>query len=548
MRLLRIASGITSITILAGAVTACSEMQDPVVENEDTSTESAAVSAEDEITAAALGKAMATGIVGSVAGGIASHFINGLLFPESQYNEAELVNNIDQRVTQDIRAGILDQTRARLNGAMATLHEFEIQRGAITDWNGTAATDLYQRISRSSTLGDLTTLESLVNPPAGTPNEQAYRDVGLNIYAAAVQAEISRYVLLMQIKSYDSDPTYVQEFRASLLDKLETAIPYVKSELARHINEDTFRKLKDYGPCEDEGSKWDGTRMTGFGGPDAHRSWPSCDVNVRGGDSCNHYTWSYSQASNWEVARTRCNGIRDRFIDGKRAEAAAETTTSYGFAAMLLDAWMKTRDLMHAPAALNLNTLDLGGVDFGGMYGSSYPNPVTGTRSCPTGFTPQKVTGSGVDADVFACTRPWDGTTEPLVDFGGMFGGTEDWNGNTIWKNPITQGASCPADYSASPIAGNAQDYQLSFCWKRHAAHTVAPYLYGGAFAYQADYQNYRAADGAPNSLTSGPSTSAGATCPVGFTPAAVHGSHAARGTAEDRTLAFCYKANTAQP
>jgi len=108
--------------------------------------------------------------------------------------------------------------------------------------------------------------------------------------------------------------------------------------------------------------------------------------------------------------------------------------------------------------------------DFGGMYGygspDNYPNPLTGGFSCPAGFTATRVLGtSGVDQPVFVCHRA--GTTSPLVKLGGMYGGYWDGTNHQYYPNPVTGSNYCPSGYSIAAALGTINlDYGIIFCYQ----------------------------------------------------------------------------------
>lgn len=135
-------------------------------------------------------------------------------------------------------------------------------------------------------------------------------------------------------------------------------------------------------------------------------------------------------------------------------------------------------------------------MNFGGMYGYGsknggmfvYANPMTGGASCPSGYLATRVLGTGnLDWDVFVCTQPADKAV-PKSFFGGMYGyGALTGNGliegrqpnikvnsglngvtPSIYVNPLTGTASCPAGYVSSQILGaDGLDWPLYFCYRR---------------------------------------------------------------------------------
>ena len=119
-------------------------------------------------------------------------------------------------------------------------------------------------------------------------------------------------------------------------------------------------------------------------------------------------------------------------------------------------------------------------VNFGGMYGSGYPNPATGNESCPSGYTASQAYGSTYDNAITVC---WQETTpkntkptglSQALSFGGMYGygnrsKYEGLSADFVYNNPFTGGLSCPTGYRAAPVLGymkGAQsDYPLYLCY-----------------------------------------------------------------------------------
>ena len=96
---------------------------------------------------------------------------------------------------------------------------------------------------------------------------------------------------------------------------------------------------------------------------------------------------------------------------------------------------------------------------FGGMYstkigGGNYANPMTGSASCPTGYTATKIIGHNApgiftDSEAYLCLRkPSDTGAVPTQywDFGGMYGSGGPNPHSAIVRdvNPSTGAASCP--------------------------------------------------------------------------------------------------------
>lgn len=116
------------------------------------------------------------------------------------------------------------------------------------------------------------------------------------------------------------------------------------------------------------------------------------------------------------------------------------------------------------------NQLDFGGMYGLGTDSASrpvqYKNPLTGAMSCPAGFT--VVQASGVpekDYYSYYCIRPLVAGQPRTLLFGGMYGGGE---GNPYrYPNPVTGTSSCPAGYQAHTVRSAINvDWNQSYCYK----------------------------------------------------------------------------------
>ncbi len=139
--------------------------------------------------------------------------------------------------------------------------------------------------------------------------------------------------------------------------------------------------------------------------------------------------------------------------------------------------------------------------DFGGMYGygvnTTYKNPGTGAVSCPTGYSADKALGAtNVDYPVVACYRAHTSSANSLYDFGGMYS-TGIANGNSF-SNPITGTFSCPSGYTSDHVLGGPTglfglsiiDNSLYFCYRPHTS-TKVSYAFGGIYGYGASSSHY---------------------------------------------------------
>jgi hypothetical protein len=142
--------------------------------------------------------------------------------------------------------------------------------------------------------------------------------------------------------------------------------------------------------------------------------------------------------------------------------------------------------------------------NFGGMYGNvngqPAENPVSAGSSCPAGYLSSQVLGtSNVDWPLYYCYQP----AEPSpLDFGGAWG----WVGGKPWVNPATGFSSCPDGYTATTVYGqNGRDYPVTYCWRPHVAGRDPIYDFGGMW-------------GSVNGNLMINAVTGGSSCPGGFT------------------------------
>ncbi|NOK23194.1 hypothetical protein [Corallococcus carmarthensis] len=124
---------------------------------------------------------------------------------------------------------------------------------------------------------------------------------------------------------------------------------------------------------------------------------------------------------------------------------------------------------------------------FGGMYGlrdnGVYVNPYTGATSCPSGYTSYQVLGSyNMDYNLYFCGRFADGATEPVAEFAGAFG----WHSAGTYPNPITGGNSCPSGFlTTSTLGSYNMDYEVRYCHRQHVAGARDRYRFGGMYGFR---------------------------------------------------------------
>jgi len=166
------------------------------------------------------------------------------------------------------------------------------------------------------------------------------------------------------------------------------------------------------------------------------------------------------------------------------------------------------------------------GLDFGGAFGyvagNPVPNPATGSATCPAGYTTTTILGTiNVDYPVHFCSRPPQVGSDPVFDFGGMWG----YVGGALASNPITNAGSCPDGYTDQTVLGAYNvDYPLHVCYKPHAAGTAPAYRFGGMWGH------------VNATATQNPATGA-ASCPSWFASSQVLGTFNV-----DYPLQFCWQ------
>ncbi|MFP2907125.1 trypsin-like serine protease [Pyxidicoccus sp. 3LFB2] len=164
--------------------------------------------------------------------------------------------------------------------------------------------------------------------------------------------------------------------------------------------------------------------------------------------------------------------------------------------------------------------------DFGGMWGfveggTAVRNPATDSTTCPAGYKATQLLGTtGIDLGVFLCSRPHLPSSEPLFDFGGMWGTVR----GVPVPNPYTGTNSCPYGYTARRVLGTpGLDASLYYCYTHHMSKFPPTYPFGGMWG-QVNGGTY-----VPNPSTGGLS------CPSGFTDKQVLGT-----SGLDYELHFC--------
>jgi hypothetical protein len=229
----------------------------------------------------------------------------------------------------------------------------------------------------------------------------------------------------------------------------------------------------------------------------------------------------------------RCDAVRDIYWSIAEARIMREQDGKFAFALRMAEEWTRAADALESKSGAQSTVYQ--GLDFGGMYGAgwvsggakSFVNPFTGAASCPAGYTATKFAGqANVDYDAFVCTRPANGVAEPIADFGGMFGTIDHREGVRAIVNAFTNESSCPTGFSTFKVLGDdGSDNDLSYCARPHVAGTKTPFKFGGLYSRMAGHKNV---------------VTDAFTCDEGMTATTVWGSNGNNGTRIDRAVVMC--------
>ncbi len=93
---------------------------------------------------------------------------------------------------------------------------------------------------------------------------------------------------------------------------------------------------------------------------------------------------------------------------------------------------------------------------FGGMYSSNYSNPYTSINACPLGFNASLILGSiTYDPYIYTCVKNYVAS----IDNGTLFGGIYSIGSVTSYTNSFTGDYTCPPNFRQFQTAGNLSDY-----------------------------------------------------------------------------------------
>lgn len=127
-------------------------------------------------------------------------------------------------------------------------------------------------------------------------------------------------------------------------------------------------------------------------------------------------------------------------------------------------------------------------VYFGGMWGynsgAGYNNPLTGAKTCPAGYMSAPIFGSrNVDYEIRVCFAFDNFGISNYYAFGGAFGDSvNSWQ----YPNPVTGAKTCPSGYTRATVLGTYNvDYQFYFCYKSLGStppDSTNSYRFGGIY------------------------------------------------------------------
>jgi len=445
---------------------------------------------------------MAGGLLKSVAGSV----LKELLFPTKSIDPEKLLADITANVRAELIKNVVEGDETAMTAATTALRRFE------TEWRaGGDPVEIEKRIAGSSTINLIDQVEARTGPSG----KKDYVDPGLPLFIAAAQITANRYEL-RRLMLPGSDAS----IRAAEIQHLEEALAHARNVMNRRRDEGMKQRLGSITDCvvtqkRTHGLPWAliTTYETAF-----TDSFPN--PYYRGGGS---------QADDDEgKALARCSGPQRKYFDKIRKSRQPDVDKQWTATDEILDQWAQTIDVLKRSQPPQ--TARDRRIDFGGMFGigeRSFNNPLTGTTSCPAGYTNYEFKGTfNIDWQAFYCGRI-GGVSEPAADFGGMFGQTNDNDSTgTYWiNNPITGTNGCPTGFEQADV--NNQ-HKLTYCWRRHVAGQKTPYFFGGMYSDNGEKKN--------------PITDR-MLCPLSYSPGLVHGTRGSTGIGATQNVIICWKA-----
>ncbi len=433
------------------------------------------------------------------------------LFPSAGLDVKQLLADIDEQTRAAILEEALRQDKGAVDAAVSKLHDIDEQRKHIGEPGTKTGKELYDEINASTTIA----LTDEVRAKLGPNADDKYKRAGIKLYVAAVLIDANKLTMMMQLY-----PATKESNKLTLVQHLREAIAHVRAVTPAGRQAEIDKRLGQIGNCY----QYHESRVLGH-----------TDHYVKFVDSSCGGEWGKYDSYDYLTAIGRCDADRDGHIG--RVEAALDVTLDgpYGFAMETANAWAKSLAALEGKPESSADMLV--GLDFGGMYGwgepyaggaKVYANPFTGGASCPAGYDAVKFAGKyNVDYDAYQCVRKSNGLTEPVADFGGMYG-IRDYREQIMTQpNPVTGTAGCPTGFTSYRVLGGVStDRDLNYCARPHVKGTPNDAKkFGGVFSR----------------VNANPNPMSGTTsCPSGFTPTQVWGSNGSSGWRHDQAVVLC--------
>ncbi|KAF0813693.1 hypothetical protein IGB42_02046 [Andreprevotia sp. IGB-42] len=406
---------------------------------------------------------MVTDMAGGLLKSVLGSAVKELLFPSKTIDTQKLLADISANVRKELITNVLDGDQTTLTASTTALQEYELE------WkNGADPAVMEGRVSADSTINGVNTVLARTGPE-GIPE---YVSPGLKLYLAAAQIKANRLELRRKLL-----PAQDPAIRAVLISHLQTAIDHVRATVALRRLGSMNQRLGAISECvvvqtRTHGLPWNliTTYETGYNDSVTQKRQPGSQADGNEG-----------------IALARCEGYRDPYFDGVRKATAPEVDKAWTDTEAIVDSWAQTLDALRNDASKTARALRM---DFGGMYGTgerSFNNPLTNGQSCPDGYTAYEFKGTyNVDWPAYYCGRI-AGSGEPVAEFGGMYGKTDHNDGAYNINNAVTGSKTCPSGFTAQTVNNQME---LSYCWRRHTAGAKVPYLFGGLYSDNGDKKN----------------------------------------------------------
>jgi len=435
------------------------------------------------------------------------------LFPEPGIDLEKLLSDIDANTRRAILEEALRQDKGAIDAAMEELNDVESNKAHIGEAGRKTAATLYKEAHDLPSLASLNQVRAKLGPDASS---DMYKRDGIKLYATAVQIDAGRLMLLAAL-----DPKQATSNREELVRHLKVAIKHVRETAKAGRQAEFDARLGLIGACHQYRESRSGMKVN------HHTQYI---------DNASGARWGLNDSYDYATAMGRCDADRDGHYGRVEAALATNLDAKYGTALNMADQWQYAVDALEGK---DLSKSDVTvGLDFGGMWGWSHVggqtvinvNPFTGGRSCPGGYDEVQISGKyNVDYGAFQCVRKTNGSTQPVADFGGMFGERDYREQIFTAANPVTGQTSCAAGFTQYKVlGGDDTDRNLWYCARPHVAGTTSESAkFGGAFSR---------VGGFANPITGGSS------CPNGYTPSQIWGSNGSYGWRNDQAIITCTK------